>query len=48
MVDLHVSILRKGQHAEELAPEFRRKVLDLLQGGRTVQQLAADLQTSDQ
>jgi transposase-like protein len=29
-------------------PEFRRKVLDLLKAGRTVQQVAADLQISDQ
>lgn len=29
-------------------PEFRRKVLDLLKAGRTVQQLAHDLQISDQ
>ncbi|KAA9374844.1 transposase [Microbispora cellulosiformans] len=29
-------------------PEFRRKVLDLLRAGRTVQQVAADLQISDQ
>src|SRR3954465_9907721 len=29
-------------------PEFRRKVLDLLKGGRTVQQVAADRQISDQ
>lgn len=28
--------------------EFRRKVLDLLEGGRTVQQLARDFQISDQ
>ncbi|HEU4422784.1 MAG TPA: transposase [Pilimelia sp.] len=29
-------------------PEFRRKVLDLLKAGRTVTQVAADLQVSDQ
>jgi transposase len=29
-------------------PEFRRKVLDLLKAGRTVAQVAADLQISDQ
>jgi transposase-like protein len=29
-------------------PEFRRKVLDLLKAGRTVTQVAADLQISDQ
>jgi hypothetical protein len=29
-------------------PEFRRKVLDLLRAGRTVAQVAADLQTCDQ
>ncbi|GAA4205866.1 transposase [Microbispora amethystogenes] len=29
-------------------PEFRRKVLDLLKAGRIVQQVAADLQISDQ
>ncbi|MBB2747069.1 UNVERIFIED_ORG: transposase-like protein [Microbispora rosea subsp. rosea] len=29
-------------------PEFRRKVLDLLKAGRTVQQVATDLQISDQ
>jgi transposase-like protein len=29
-------------------PEFRHKVLDLLKAGRTVQQVAADLQISDQ
>jgi transposase-like protein len=29
-------------------PEFRRKVLDPLKAGRTVQQVAADLQISDQ
>ncbi|GAA4612948.1 hypothetical protein GCM10023195_55830 [Actinoallomurus liliacearum] len=28
--------------------EFRRKVLDLLKAGRTVQQVAVDLQISDQ
>lgn len=29
-------------------PEFRRKVLDLLKAGRSVAQVAADLQISDQ
>ena len=29
-------------------PEFRRKVLDLLRAGRTVRQVADDLQISDQ
>ena len=29
-------------------PEFRRKVLDLLRAGRTVRELARDLQISDQ
>jgi transposase-like protein len=29
-------------------PELRRKVLDLLKAGRTVSQVAADLQISDQ
>ncbi|MGJ6969604.1 transposase [Streptosporangium sp. G11] len=29
-------------------PEFRRKVLDLLKAGRTVRQVAFDLQISDQ
>ncbi|HVK23902.1 MAG TPA: transposase [Actinokineospora sp.] len=29
-------------------PEFRRKVLDLLKAGRTVAQVAHDLQISDQ
>ncbi|WP_204053576.1 transposase [Microbispora rosea] len=29
-------------------PEFRRRVLDLLKADRTVQQVAADLQISDQ
>jgi transposase-like protein len=29
-------------------PEFRRKVLDLLEAGRTVADVAADLQISDQ
>ncbi|MEU5883285.1 helix-turn-helix domain-containing protein [Spirillospora sp. NPDC047279] len=32
----------------ELSPEFRRKVLDLLRAGRAVQQIAEDLQISDQ
>ncbi|MEU8202926.1 transposase [Streptosporangium sp. NPDC049046] len=30
------------------SPEFRRKVLDLLKAGRTVRQVASDLQISDQ
>ncbi|GII84168.1 hypothetical protein Ssi03_21580 [Sphaerisporangium siamense] len=38
---------RIGRHAQE-PPEFRRKVLDLLKSGRTVPQVAADLQISDQ
>ncbi len=29
-------------------PEFRRKVMDQLKAGRTVAQVAADLQISDQ
>jgi transposase-like protein len=29
-------------------PEFRRKVLDLLEAGRSVADVAADLQISDQ
>ncbi|MER6173478.1 transposase, partial [Streptosporangium sp. NPDC001681] len=34
--------------ARRYPPEFRRKVLDLLQAGRTVRQVAFDLQISDQ
>ncbi len=34
--------------ARRYSPEFRRKVLDLLQAGRTVRQVAFDLQISDQ
>ncbi len=40
LVDLHAWNLKRGQHAQELSPGFRRKVLDLLKAGRTVQQVA--------
>ncbi|MEV5710470.1 transposase [Actinoallomurus sp. NPDC052274] len=38
-------ITRRGR---SYPPEFRRKVLDLIKAGRSVKQVAADLQISDQ
>ncbi len=42
------SSLVEERRAEELLPEFRRKALDLLKAGRSVADLARDLQVSDQ
>lgn len=39
---------RRGPYAKAISPEFRRKVLDLLEVGRTVRRLSIDLQISDQ
>ena len=40
--------LREVGMSKRYPPEFRRKVLDLLKAGRTVRQVAFDLQISDQ
>jgi putative transposase len=48
LLDFMLMIPRRGQHAQELPAGVRSKVLDLLKAGRTVAQIAHDLQISDQ
>ena len=48
MRDLLCSVVPGGDSCRKLSTRVRRKVLDLLKAGRTVTQLANDLQISGQ